>query len=103
MKKPLLIFMLAAAGFAADPSPAPQKPREIPAARQEELSRALLDAKDAQIELMQSPAWAKLQAANGRIQQIVAQIEKEFGAPGCRLTPQKTWDCPKPSAVNPQK
>jgi hypothetical protein len=70
-------------------------PKPIPAEKQEQLSRALLDAKDAQIELMQSPAWAKLQAANGRIEHMVTEIEKDYGAPGCKLTKDKTWQCAK--------
>jgi len=87
----LITLLLVGLLFASDVP----KPKPIPVEKQEQLSRALLDAKDAQIELMQSEAWTKLQSANGRINELLAQLSKDYGAPGCKLTKDKTWDCPK--------
>jgi hypothetical protein len=100
----LLTFVLfAQSPPATQPKPATQPP-PIPAARQEEISRAMINLQQAQLqyqnyELMLAQSAKKVQEAQATYDSRVAALRKEFNVPeNCDLTVDKTWQCPPPAS-----
>ncbi len=108
----LALFMICGAlAFAQDAKvkappaeiPAVKTPKPIPAERHEEISRKMLPALSLESQALRAQAaadQAKAQAegAMREYQDLLGKLQKEFEAPGCELTLDKTWACKKEPA-----
>lgn len=76
------------------------EPRAVPPERHEQISRVMLQLQQAQLAVSEAQrvfleartAYEKTQA---QYQGLLAELQKEFEAPGCLLTLEKSWQCPQ--------
>jgi hypothetical protein len=86
--KSILFVVLASMAFAEGPVP-------IPADRQEQISRAMLDVQNAQLAKVKLLAEvdAEIKRATDAYTALLAKLQKEFSAAGCSLNMDKSWAC----------
>jgi hypothetical protein len=90
MRQLILILAAGAIAFAAD------APLPLSIEDQETLSRAMLVAQAAQIDLLHAQAAAD--KATSAYLTALAAAQKKAGAPGnCEITIEKQWQCSTPS------
>ena len=88
IRRYLLPYLIAAATLSANESAKP-----IPPDRHEAISRAMIRVQSAQLAAIE--AEKRAEAARADYERLLEDLRKEFGAPGCALTIDKQWQCPK--------
>lgn len=75
-------------------------PKPIPADRQEQVSRTMINLQRLQINYLQiqqqyAQLGEQLKDASAKWDAELDGLRKEFGAAGCNLVEDKTWSCPE--------
>lgn len=97
MKTLIAVLALSLSAFAEE---AKVTPKPIPAERHEDISRKMLPAMALEAAFLRAQAQAEqaraqAEAASREYQELLGKLQKEFEAPGCELTLDKTWACKK--------